>query len=73
MGIPEQKKEKVFEFFLRLDGNAAKGEGFGLAIVRRIVEKHRGRVWVESEVGKDSKFYVALPVLCKNTSVSKLL
>jgi signal transduction histidine kinase len=62
VGIPEQKKEKIFEFFLRLDGTAANGEGIGLAIVRRIIEKHRGRVWVESEVGKGSKFYVALPL-----------
>lgn len=62
VGIPEQKKEQVFESFLRLDESTAKGEGLGLAIVRRIVEKHRGRVWVESEPGKGSKFYVSLPL-----------
>jgi PAS domain S-box-containing protein len=62
VGIPEKNIRKVFEFSLRLDGNAAKGEGIGLTIVHRIVEKHLGRVWVESHVGKGSKFFVALPM-----------
>lgn len=62
VGIPEKNRKKVFEFSLRLDGNAAKGEGIGLTIVHRIVEKHLGRVWVESHVEKGSKFFVALPL-----------
>jgi len=37
------------------------GEGLGLAIVRRIVNRHNGKVWAESEAGKGSKFFVKLP------------
>jgi PAS domain S-box-containing protein len=61
LGIPANAHEKVFQAFQRAHPTVAPGEGMGLAIVRRIVERHRGRVWVESTVGQGSVFYVMLP------------
>jgi signal transduction histidine kinase len=60
-GIPEAYRPKIFQAFQRLHPEAAPGEGMGLAIVRRVVERHRGRIWVESRVGEGSTFYVAFP------------
>jgi len=61
VGIPETGREKIFQAFHRLHPESAAGEGMGLTIVRRIVERHRGRIWVESQVGAGSTFFVALP------------
>lgn len=60
-GIPEDCRDKVFEAFRRLHPQAAPGEGMGLAIVRRLVHRLQGRVWVESAEGVGSTFQVALP------------
>lgn len=62
-GIPADKLETIFERFEQVDASDARdkgGTGLGLAIVRSIVQQHGGRVWVESEVGKGSKFYIQL-------------
>ncbi|MBE0536928.1 MAG: GHKL domain-containing protein [Phycisphaerae bacterium] len=62
IGIAAQYQEKIFEIFHRLNpGDAHDGEGIGLTIVSRIVDRHDGRVWVESEDGEGSRFFVALP------------
>jgi signal transduction histidine kinase len=61
MGISESYKSKVFAVFQRLHGDVAKGEGVGLALVRRMVERHGGRVWFESKPGQGTTFFVALP------------
>jgi signal transduction histidine kinase len=61
MGIPEAYHAKVFQALKRLHPNAAKGEGIGLAVVRRIVERHGGTAWFESSPGVGSTFYVNLP------------
>jgi signal transduction histidine kinase len=61
LGIPADHLPKVFVAFQRLHPNIAEGEGIGLALVRRIVERHGGRIWVESTVGEGSTFFVALP------------
>jgi signal transduction histidine kinase len=62
LGIPEAAMAKIFTAFLRHHVQHAAGEGVGLALVRRIVERHRGRIWVESKEGVGSTFYVELPV-----------
>ncbi|MEM5386072.1 ATP-binding protein [Paraburkholderia phymatum] len=61
MGIPAAYMSKVFRAFQRLHGDVAQGEGVGLALVRRMVERHGGRVWVESAEGAGSTFFVTLP------------
>ncbi len=61
LGIPDRYRDKIFTAFQRLHGDIAKGEGIGLALVRRVVERHDGRIWFESEVGRGTTFYVALP------------
>ncbi|HJT76050.1 MAG TPA: CHASE3 domain-containing protein [Gemmataceae bacterium] len=63
LGIPEPYQHKVFQAFQRVHPEVARGEGMGLAIVRRVVERHRGRVWLESRPGEGSTFFVALPAL----------
>ncbi|MEZ0604424.1 ATP-binding protein [Paraburkholderia sp. IW21] len=61
LGIPAAYMSKVFRAFQRLHGDVANGEGIGLAVVRRMVERHGGRVWVESAEGAGSTFFVVLP------------
>jgi len=61
IGIAEDHKEKIFEIFHQLEPDRKSGEGLGLTIVRRIIDRHNGRIWVESEAGKGSKFFVSLP------------
>lgn len=60
-GIPPDHHEDIFADFVQLPGASARGTGLGLAIARRLVEAHQGRIWVESVVGKGSKFRVLLP------------
>ncbi len=62
IGIAPEHQEKVFESFYRIDSSRADGgEGLGLNIVAHIVTRHNGRIWLESELGKGSKFNIALP------------
>ncbi len=64
-GIPEEYLPTVFERFYRVETSRARssgGVGLGLAIVKQMVEAHGGKVWVESEPGRGSTFYVVLPV-----------
>ncbi len=59
-GIPEAYQEKIFQLFGRVD-TTHRGTGVGLAIVKRIVEAHGGRVWVESKPGAGAAFWLAFP------------
>jgi len=60
IGIPGEATEKIFQVFQRLRPKHADGEGMGLALVQRIVERHDGEVWVESSEGEGSTFFVRL-------------
>ncbi len=62
IGIEEQYSDQIFEVFKRLHAiGEYQGVGIGLAIVKRIIDRHGGRVWVKSEYGEGSTFYFTLP------------
>jgi signal transduction histidine kinase len=63
-GIPAGERDSLFQPFTKTSVKSTggeKGTGLGLAIVRRIVLGHGGEIWVESEVGEGTRFYVSLP------------
>jgi len=66
-GVPEEARERIFQRFGQVDTDDEEikktqraGTGLGLPLCREFVEKHRGRIWVESEVGQGSRFYFTL-------------
>lgn len=61
IGIDEKFHAKVFDLFSKLDPKA-EGTGIGLCLVKRIIEVHGGKIWVESELGKGATFFFTLPL-----------
>jgi len=60
IGIAPQYHENIFGLFNKLNATS-EGTGIGLTLVKRIVEVHGGRIWVESEISKGATFYFTLP------------
>jgi two-component system phosphate regulon sensor histidine kinase PhoR len=63
-GIPAADRNRIFERCYKVDRARSRGRGgtgLGLAIARHIVDRHRGHIWVQSEEGKGSSFFVSLP------------
>jgi signal transduction histidine kinase len=64
-GIAREHYDLVFREFAQVDASPSRphhGTGLGLAIARRFVELHDGRIWVESELGRGSRFFFTLPL-----------
>jgi signal transduction histidine kinase len=61
LGFEARYSERIFELFKRLHGKNVPGTGIGLTICKKIVERHGGRIWAESQAGRGATFYFTLP------------
>ncbi len=64
-GIPKEEQGHIFDRFFRVKGkkeNGISGLGLGLYISYEIINQHKGKIWVTSEIGKGSTFYFTLPI-----------
>jgi len=63
VGIAPEYQEHIFDKFYRVDATdtAVPGLGIGLYLVKKIIEAHRGRIWVESVLGRGTTFFFTLP------------
>lgn len=66
-GIPKDQLEKIWDLFYRLNPEGPiKGDGIGLKLVWQIAERHSGKVWCESDIGKGSRFFISLPAISES-------
>ena len=68
IGISAENQENSFELFTKIDP-ASEGNGLGLGLVKRIIEVHGGKIWVESELGKGATFFFTL----ENKNIQEML
>jgi len=76
IGIPQDEVKKLFAKFARASNATAMytdGSGLGLFIVKEIIDGHKGKVWVESEIDKGSTFYILLPVAGKVDAIGSII
>ena len=71
IGIAPEYHQKIFGLFKRLHGRDIPGNGIGLALCQKIVERHGGRIWVESEPGHGATFFVLLHQAPEGASVAE--
>jgi signal transduction histidine kinase len=74
VGIPADQQQKIFSRFYRLENKGSKHGahlGLGLSICQQIVEGHNGRIWVESEAGKGSRFSFTLPLVHREQMIGE--
>ena len=75
IGIPRADQPRIFERFYRVDVARSRevgGTGLGLSIAKHLVEAHGGRIWVDSEVGRGSKFHFTVPLFEAERAVSRI-
>jgi signal transduction histidine kinase len=61
-GIPSEFHQEIFEDYFQVPGTAFGGMGLGLAIARKIVTAHKGKIWVESRMGQGTAFHLVIPL-----------
>jgi signal transduction histidine kinase/CheY-like chemotaxis protein/ligand-binding sensor domain-containing protein len=72
IGIPADRVESVFESFVQVDSSTTRrygGSGLGLTICRKLIELMGGRIWLESELGKGSRFFISVPFKHSNADI----
>ena len=70
VGIPDDVKDKILEPFFTTK-KEKNGVGLGLSVVYGIIQHHKGKIWLESQKGEGTTFYIKLPVMQQNTDIKE--